>query len=72
MPEVAAFLGSHPEFGRPTGTQNVPDWEKGKRQWVNFNTGRNLLFYERDGVVITIYENDPAVGRVKIWGEFEE
>jgi hypothetical protein len=71
LSEVAAFLETHREFGAPTRTQYVPDWAKGKRQRVGFDSGRSLLFYTKNGVVVTVYEDDPSEGRVKIWGEYE-
>ena len=70
MPEVAAFLNSHHEFGTPTSTQDVPNWAEGKRQRVNFDSGRSLLFYMKDGEVVTVYENHPSEGRKKVWGEY--
>jgi hypothetical protein len=71
LPEVAAFLASHPEYGKPTGVQAVPNWAKGKRQRVRFDSGRDLLFYEKGGAVATVYEDDSSEGRRKIWGEYD-
>jgi len=71
MAEVAAFLGSHPEFGTATGVQDVPDWAKGKRQRVTFGSGRNLLFYTKDGVVLTVYEDNASEGRKIVWGGYD-
>jgi len=67
---IQAFLTKHKEYGSPTGTQSVPDWAKGKRQRVQFTTGRNLLFYLKDGVVVTVYEDDSRGDRKKIWNSY--
>ncbi len=67
---IGAFLESHDEFGTPTATQSVPDWAQGKRQRVQFSNGQNLLFYLKEGKVVTVYEDHPQEGRKKIWGEF--
>ena len=67
LPEIRAFLRSHSEFGSPIATQPIPDWAHGKRQRVQFTTGRNLLFYLQDGRVLTVYEDFPGDGRVAIW-----
>jgi hypothetical protein len=72
LPEIAAFLSSHKEFGQPISTQSISDWNKGKRQSVGFRSGRNLLFYTGDGKVVTVYEDLAGVGRTKIWGEYAE
>lgn len=68
-PEIATFVSQHPEFGKPTGTQSIDDWAQGARQRVDFDSGRNLLFYMKDGQVVTVYE-DGTDGRNKVWGEF--
>ena len=62
------FLAEHPEFGSATTTQSVPDWVQGKRQRVRFANGRNLLFYLKDGKVVTVYGCADTEGRKKIWG----
>lgn len=69
LAEVEVFLSTHTQFGRPIGAQEVPDWFEGKRQRVRFASGRSLLFYTKDGQVVTVYEDRPGGGRVKIWGE---
>lgn len=71
LPEIQAFLGQHSEYGKRTTLQEVPDWAKGKRQRVNFDSGRRLLFYTKGEDVIAIYEDQPGIGRVKIWGAAE-
>ncbi len=58
LPEISTFLQHHKEFGNPVGTQAMPDWASGKRQQVNFDSGRNLLFYVKNGAVMTVYEDD--------------
>ncbi len=68
-PEISTFLGQHPEFGKPTGTQTIDDWAQGPRQKVDFDSGKNLLFYIKNGNVVTVYEDGPN-GRNKVWGEF--
>lgn len=70
MPEVATFLAAHPEFGTPTGARDVPNWAEGKRQRVQFDSGRDLLFYEKGGAIITVWADDPP-GRRVVWGETE-
>ena len=65
---IQTFLADHQEFGSPRSTQSVPDWEKGKRQRIQFTSGRNLLFYLQNGKVITVYEDTETEGRKKIWG----
>ena len=71
MPEIASFLASHPEFGNPVGTFDVPNWARGKRQRVYFNNGNDLLFYEKDGEVITVWQGGPGVERKVVWGDTE-
>ena len=70
MPGIRAFLERHNEFGAPAAIQSVPDWAQGKRQRVQFKNGRNLLFYLKEGKVVSVYEDHPKEGRKKIWGEF--
>ncbi len=72
LPEIRVFLQQHSEFGKPTAAQSVPDWANGKRQRISFNTGRSLLFYTKNGQVMTVYEDQPSKGRVKVWGETEK
>jgi hypothetical protein len=71
LPEIQTFLNQHSEYGNTTTIQEVPDWAKGKRQRVNFDNGRSLLFYTKGEAVMTIYEDQPGIGRVKIWGVTE-
>lgn len=66
LPGIRNFLDRHSEFGEPIGTQAIPDWAQGKRQRVQFSSGRNLLFYLNDGVVTTVFENSST----KIWGAY--
>lgn len=63
---IKVFLRSHPQYGKPIYVQDIPDWHKGRRQRVQFSNGRNLLFYLKEGTVITIWEDNPT--RTKIWG----
>ena len=70
LPEIDAFLRAHPQFGKPLRVQAIPDWYEGPRQRVDLDTGRNLLFYARGGAVLTVYEDQPGRGRVKVWGEY--
>ena len=65
MPGVATFLASHSEWGTPKSVQDTPDWAEGKRQRVDFSSGRSLLFYLKDGRVVTVLDEQ----RQKIWGE---
>lgn len=69
LPGIRAFLNGHKEFGKPTGTTTIPDWAQGKRQRVQFDTGRDLLFYLKSGQVSTVWEDHPELGRRKVWGE---
>lgn len=70
LPGVRDFLERHSEFGKPIATQSIPDWAQGKRQRVQFSNGRNLLFYLKEGVVITVFEDSTEKGRTKIWGTY--
>lgn len=72
LAEVSAFLNTHKEFGRPLSTQSVPDWAQGKRQRVGFDSGRSLLFYTKDGQVVTVSEDAAGAGRKVVWGETEQ
>lgn len=72
LPEVGAFLSTHREFGRATSTESVPNWAQGKRQRVKFDTGRSLLFYIKEGRVVTVYEDTAGAGRTTVWGESEQ
>jgi hypothetical protein len=72
LPEVGAFLSVHKEFGRPLATQSSPDWAQGKRQRVTFDSGRSLLFYIKQGRVVTVYEDTAGAGRKLVWGETEQ
>jgi hypothetical protein len=67
-PEIKTFLSSHSEFGKATGVEDMPDWFKGPRQRVQFDSGRNLLFYMKDGQVVTVWEDTPSSGRQVVWG----
>ena len=67
---VESFLEGHGEYGSPVSTVPLPDWAYGERQRVSFETGRTMLFYTKNGRVITVYE-DAAGGRRKIWGEYD-
>lgn len=71
LPEIKSFLSQHTEYGSATIIEDMPNWANGKRQRVKFDNGRTLLFYTKDGNVVTIYEDQPGSGRVKIWGEDE-
>ncbi len=71
FPEISTFLQQHPEFGKPVGTSSIPDWARGKRQRVRFDSGRSLLFYIKDGSVVTVFEDRPGEGRIRVWGERE-
>ncbi len=68
LPGIETYLVEHREFGSPSSTQSLSDWEKGKRQRIQFTSGRNLLFYLQNGKVITVYEDTETEGRKKIWG----
>jgi hypothetical protein len=69
---VADFFREHPEFGKPLRSREVPPWFKGKREAIETVGGRSLLFYEKEGKVVTVYENDPARGRTILWGAVEK
>ena len=56
-----------PSVGKPLKAQEMPDWREGKRQRVDLDSGRNLLFYLKDGAVSAVYEDLPDSGRTKIW-----
>lgn len=70
LPGIQEFLAKHKEFGSPIRTQSVPDWAKGKRQRIQFTSGRNLLFYLQNGQVVTVYEDTRTDGRKKIWDSY--
>lgn len=70
LPEISQFLDEHKEFGTAIRTETMPDWAKGKRQRVAFDSGKNLLFYTKDNKVVTVYE-DGLNGRTIIWGKTE-
>lgn len=72
LPEVATFLKEHTDFGRAVASETMPDWANGKRQRVNLDLGRSLVFYTKDGAVITVYENQTGDGQVKVWGEYDQ
>jgi len=67
LPGIRSFLNGHKEFGSPSKTQGMPDWAEGKRQRVQFRGGKDLLFYLKDGVVVTVYEDDARGERKQIW-----
>lgn len=71
MPAISEFLKEHEGFGIPTSTTTMPDWARGTRQRVQFNDGRDYLFYEERGRVTGVYQ-DTEGGRQKIWGEGSE
>lgn len=70
LPEISTFLGSHPNFGNAIDVEMISDWDKGPRQRVIFDSGKNLLFYAKDGQVVTVYEDGPN-GRQKVWGQYD-
>jgi len=67
---VHTFLETHKEFGQPIRVQSIPDWEKGKRERVHFKNGRNLLFYLKDDIVVTVYEDFIKGERKIIWDNY--
>ena len=66
LPEIKSFLADHQEFGKAIETQEIPDWADGARQRVQFDSGRNLLFYTKNGRVVSVYDDSSGV-RTKIW-----
>jgi hypothetical protein len=64
---VASFLAAHPEFGKATNGWDAPDWAEGPRRWVRFDGGRELLFYLKGEVVVSVYENVPGQGLTRVW-----
>ncbi len=72
LSEVRVFLGVHQEFGKPSSTQSVPDWAEGTRQRVTFDSRRSLLFYTKEGRVVTVYEEVAGAGRKIVWGATEQ
>lgn len=72
LPEISAFISTHKEFGKPVSTQSVPNWAQGKRQRVAFDSGRSLLFYTKDGRVVTVHADAAGAGRKVVWGETEQ
>jgi len=70
LPGIQSFLKTHSEFGTPTTTQDIPNWTEGKRQRIQFTSGRNLLFYLKDGVVVTVFEDNSEGDRKKIWTSY--
>jgi len=70
LPGVRTFLSTHDEFGTPAATQAIADWAQGRRQRVRFTNYRSLLFYLKDGQVMTVYEDDTEGGRTKVWGSY--
>lgn len=69
--EVKTFLDQHPEYGRVTAIDGVSNWTNGLRQRVSLDDGRSLLFYTKDGGVVTVYEDQPGEGSVIVWGDYE-
>ena len=69
LPGIQTFLTKHMEFGTPSGTESMPDWWQGKRQRIQFTSGRNLLFYLKDGRVVSVYEDTKTESRKRIWNE---
>ena len=69
LPGIQEFLRQHKEFGSPSRTQSMPDWWQGKRQRIQSTNGRNLLFYLKDGRVVSVYEDTKTESRKRIWNE---
>ena len=69
LPAIKSFLADHPEFGKAIKIQDVPDWAEGPRQRVQFDSGLDLLFYIKNGKVITVFDDSSGV-RTKIWGHY--
>lgn len=70
LPGIQMFLAKHQEYGLPIRKQSVPAWAQGERQRIQFSNGRNLLFYLKNGKVVTVYEDTKTEGRKKIWGSY--
>jgi hypothetical protein len=71
LPEVLSFLTAHPEFGRPTRVQDVPDWAKGRRQRADTDRGKSLLIYLKGDRVITVFDWPQGGERKLVWGDTE-
>lgn len=68
-PEVRTFFELHPEFGRPTYGESLPDWAEGPRQRVMADYGqttRYYLVYLKGGQVVTLWL-ETADDRVIVW-----
>ena len=70
LQSIHQFLEDHQGFGTPVSAQALPDWAEGKRQRVKFGNGTILIFYSKDDVVVTVYEDNPQNGRKRIWGDY--
>ena len=68
---VEEFFLKNYQFGKPLEAQWVVGWRNGQRLWVETDTGRSLLLYLKDGEVVTVYQDYPDKGRVKMWGTYE-
>lgn len=72
LPGIGTFLAEHEEFGRVLEATDLPNWNEGRRQRVLFKTAgsnRSLLFYLKEGIVVTVYE-DGSEKREVVWGEY--
>lgn len=70
LPEIRAFLGEHPEYGRAVAVTDQPDWARGKRQTVTASTSDGLqdyLFYTENGKVVSVYAFTKERARVLVW-----
>jgi len=57
LPGIDKFLKENPQYGNVTEVFEKPDWDKGKRQQVNTNTG-NYLFYMYQDDIASVYKYD--------------
>lgn len=71
LPEVRDWFAAHGDFGRPTRSEDIPDWARGKRQAVTNDAGQRLLIYIKDGEVETVYDTTPGHDRVILWGDYD-
>lgn len=69
MPEIATFLASHPEFGRPATPRNQTSWAEGKLQRVDMDTGKSLAFYEMNGRITTVWDRSAGGDGELLWGK---
>lgn len=63
------FLADHREFGSPIEMAEVPDWVDGPRRRVTTSTGRTLVFYFKNGRVVTVREQRLGEGLPIVWGQ---